>query len=100
MKTINGPIPDVTVQSQLPRAILNRIIGRALLDPVFCEMLLNGSRGKILHLHAEELSAEQRAYVMSVRAATINEFARALVDEYPADDGGQGEPPPSTHSLL
>ena len=87
MKTIIGPQPEIAVRSHTPRAVLNRLVGQALLNADFCRQLLNGSRAEILKQQAENLTQEERVYVMAVQADTLHDFAQALATQFPAGDG-------------
>lgn len=85
MEAITGPAPDCGLrQSHLPRPGLQRVVGLALLDPAFSRRLLNGSRAAALAETDFGLSAEEQDSLMTIRADTLADFARAIAAVYPA----------------
>ncbi|MGC8873040.1 MAG: Os1348 family NHLP clan protein [Chloroflexia bacterium] len=60
----------------MSRRALERLVGTALVDSTFRERLLNGGRREAIA--AFDLTPEERAQVLSIRAEDLQEFARAL----------------------
>jgi hypothetical protein len=89
MKGIRGPDPSFSAEtSHLPYPALQRLVGQVLLDPGFSARFLNGGRVEILS-QAEFLSAQERALLLSIRAGTPQELARAILDYCRAENRGQ-----------
>jgi hypothetical protein len=59
-------------------------VGLALLDPAFSRRLLNGSRAAALAETDFGLSADEQKSLMTIRADTLADFARAIAAEYPS----------------
>ena len=94
MNRITGPIPDLDVHQPLSRwGALNRLIGRALMDPAFCDGLINGSRARLLEAD-RFISATERSFLLKIQASTLDEFARIISEKFlpPYGDSGLGEP--------
>ena len=92
MEAIRGPSPAVRSHPHLTHPAVQRLIGQALVDPSFRAQLLNGNCARILPEHSPELPEEQRAFLLTIRADTLGEFAQAFAARYRSDDSGQGEP--------
>ncbi len=77
---ITGPMPGLgRPAAHLPYPSIQRIVGRALIDLKYRERLLNGSRPEILADAELGLSADERAFLLSIRADTLSEFAQAVL---------------------
>jgi hypothetical protein len=86
MKAIRGPDPAFSAEmSHLPYPALQRLVGQVLLDPGFGARFLNGSRAEILS-QADFLSAQERAFLLTIQASTPQELARAILDHSLADN--------------
>ncbi len=95
MELISGPFPGIAPQpAHLSRPAMQQLVGRALLDPGFCTRLLNGSRAQILS-KVDALTDDERAFLMTVRADTLGEFASAITGQYGPDHGRLAEAPPA-----
>ncbi len=55
---------------------LDLLVGEAVCNAGFCAALLNGHREEIIG--AYDLSPKEKAFVLSIQAATLQEFAQAL----------------------
>jgi hypothetical protein len=91
MRGIRGPDPAFSVEmSHLPYPALQRLMGQVLLDPGLSARFLNGGRVAILS-QADFLSVQERALLLSIRADTLQELAKAILDhcqaEHPEEDG-------------
>lgn len=64
---------------------LNRLIGTALVEPRFCERLLNGGREEALAVF--ELTAEERTLLLGIRADSLRGFAQVLDEWMTCRDG-------------
>lgn len=83
VKAITGPYPKSAPRlSHLPHPAMQWLVGQALLDPPFRARLLNGSRAEILSQPNLGLSADERAFLLTIRADTLAEFAQAISTHY------------------
>jgi hypothetical protein len=71
---------------------LEDLVTTALLDQSFQQALLNGHRREAIADFG--LSVEERTLVLSIRAATLEDFAAAL-SRYLLERGGDGMPVPA-----
>ena len=64
---------------------LERLVGTALVDPRFCEALLDGHREEVVA--SFDLTPAERAIILRIEAKTLAEFARMLDQTMKSGEG-------------
>ena len=62
----------------MSQQMLKRLVGLALLDPEFCDGLMNGKRSTLLA--GFDLTEEEREVITSLESGSIREFAGSLCE--------------------